>query len=992
MTVFRVFSDLRKRLLPGFYGLIALFGTCLALAGWSVRSAIPLLHNLEGQVVDAQLRWRGELEPAADPAIAILLVDDRSIGEFGSLPIDRRILAGVVDRLREAGAAWIVFDILFAEPTRRDPGADASLAAAVARTGNVVLPFALPSDGCGGAAAAVPDFLLDHAFSRYRFEERRSLIGLVPRGILPPLSLLGEAARAFAHVSVKPGADGTLRYDLPGLYFEGELFPSLALRAAALAKGVDWQSVEFRFGDSVQLGGQRIPLDVVSRQWVNYYGAAGTFPTHSIADLAAGRLDPALFRGRIVLIGGTVLGSSDRHPSAFDPAFPGVEWCATVIDNILTGRWLERPAWAAPAELAGMVLLPLIAMLAIARFRVSRALVLVLLGGLSVVAAAQGLFAVQRQFISLLFPFVALFTSSGLGLAYRALLDERSRRRAEARLRASEERYALAAAGANDGLWDWDIEGGHAYFSSRARQLMAIDEAVAAQSFDFWLERLGRIERAEFRREMDAHLAGLTQQFYHVTNLKCADEMRWLLVRGVAVRRNGKPVRMAGSLTNITEQKRLERQIAFDALHDRLTGLANRELFSDRIDQLLVRRGREDVPEVGIALVDIDAFREVNELHGQVAGNAVLADVAGRLGRLKDEGLMLARIVADQFAIGFAGPLDMAIARRIQACFESPFRIGDDQQRLTATVAVAHSSQGLSSADELVSAATLALVHAKHAGRGLVRCFDPGEQALEISRRWLDENIDRALAAGDQFKLYYQPFVRLSDRRLLGFEALIRWHHPERGLIMPGDFIPHAEQSTRIDGIGRWCLFEVARQLSEWEGIGFGGEIAVNLSGRQFSDTDLEADAQEVLKRLGSVESHRYKFEVTESMAMENPQRTTDVLKRLAGMGFKISIDDFGTGYSSLAYLNRFPFDTIKIDRSFVIRLGSGREAREIVRTICGLGTALAKQVLAEGVEEEAQAVTLQELGVQVGQGMLFGKGLPADEAVRLIRERRVFR
>jgi diguanylate cyclase (GGDEF)-like protein/PAS domain S-box-containing protein len=746
----------------------------------------------------------------------------------------------------------------------------------------------------------------------------------------------------------------------------------------------------------VQLGEARIPLDLLSRQWVNYYGPAGSFPTHSLADFAAGRLDQALFKDRIVLIGGTALGSSDRHPSAFDPALPGVEWSATVIDNILTGRWLERPAWAAPVELASLVLLPLLAIALIARRPTAHALVLVLLLGVSFMAAAQGLFVARRQFISVLFPLLALLLASGPGLAYRALLDERARRQGEARLRASEERYALAAAGANDGLWDWDIEAESAFFSSRARQLMGFDETAEVRSFDFLLGRLSQLERARFQREMDAHLAGETRQFHHVMNLKCGGETRWLLVRGVAVRRDGKPVRMAGSLTNISEQKRLERQIAFDALHDRLTGLANRELFSDRITQLLAHRGRHKDADVGLVLVDIDDFRALNELHGEVAANALLIEVASRLRHFRDEGLVLARLAADQFALGFVGPLDIAIAKRIQACFEPPFQAGDKPLRLTATVAVAHSSQGLTSADELIGATTLALLHAKQAGAGLLRCFDPAEQALESSRHWVDENLDLALAAGDQLKLYYQPFVQLSDRRLLGFEALIRWHHPQRGLIMPEDFIPHAEQSDRINRIGRWSLLEVARQLVEWEGIGFKGEIAVNLSGRQFSEVglqaDLEADAREVLKLLGGVAPHRYKLEVTESMAMENPQRTTEVLTRLAGMGFKISIDDFGTGYSSLAYLNRFPFDTIKIDRSFVVRLGSGREAQEIVRTIVGLGTALAKQVLAEGVEDETQAATLHALGVHVGQGWLFAHALPPDQAARLIQEGRIFR
>ncbi|RZI91787.1 MAG: EAL domain-containing protein, partial [Rubrivivax sp.] len=259
--------------------------------------------------------------------------------------------------------------------------------------------------------------------------------------------------------------------------------------------------------------------------------------------------------------------------------------------------------------------------------------------------------------------------------------------------------------------------------------------------------------------------------------------------------------------------------------------------------------------------------------------------------------------------------------------------------------------------------------------------------AARTGCRWLRDAIDAALASGTQFELHYQPFVRLQDRALLGFEALIRWRHPERGLIMPGDFIPVAEASGQICAIGRWALLEAAGQLRRWQAHGFTGEVAVNLSGVQLErDLELLADARATLAALGEVPTHRLKLEVTESMAMANPQRSAEVLQELARMGFKLSIDDFGTGYSSLAYLHRFPFDTLKVDRSFVIRLAAGREAQEIVRTIVGLALALGKQTLAEGVEDEKQAALLEQLGVQVGQGWLFAKALPEAQATEAIR------
>lgn len=959
---------------------VALGAALVALGLWAVRIDQPLLANLEGQMVDAQLRLRGPLPPQAP--ISILMIDDRSLEEIGTLPIDRRLIAQAVDRLKQEGAALTVFDMLFVERSRRDAEADQVLAAAIARAGNVVLPYALSADGQRNpaqATSAVPDFVLNSAFAQYRNEERRRYIPLQPQRMLAPLPALASGARAFGHVSALPGGDGSLRYDFPALWFEDELYPSLALTVARLVAG---KAPDVALGESLTLGERRVPLDLASRQWVNYYGASGVFPTYSFADYIAGRLPKDLMRGRIVLIGDTALGNSDRHPSAFDPALPGVERMATVIDNLLTGRWLSRPAWAPQAELAGMVLLPLVVVGMV--LNMVPALALTLAVGLAVLvfAVAQGLLATAGLHVSVGFPLLALLLAGVGATALRAWEDERSRRRAEVALRASEERYALAAKGANDGLWDWNIASGEVFYSQRWRQLMEVEGDASLKGLEAWTDLLDQVERERFRQELEAHLAGRSGQFYHIIRHEGGENTRWLLARGVAVHEHGKPARMAGSLTDITEQKRLEKQIAFDAWHDRLTQLPNRDLFNERLGQWLSQG-----MTVGVVLVDIDGFRGINEQHGQVAGNNLLGELARRLRQGFDERYLVARLGADQFALAYEGELSQTVPQAVMSLLQAPFNLGEVEEPVGATLALAHTSQGLESADELINAATLTLAHGKQSSRGQIRQFDPAEQALETSRRWLHENIDKALAAGDQFKLFYQPFIRLSDRALLGFEALIRWQHPEKGFIFPNDFIPFAEESGQINAIGRWTLHQAARDLVSWESLGFQGEVAVNLSGRQFSDMDLPAECAAVIGALGTVATHRYKLEVTESMAMSNPQRATDTLQVLAGMGFKISIDDFGTGYSSLAYLHRFPFDTLKVDRSFVIRLDSGAEAREIVRTIASLGGALGKQVLAEGVEDENQAQVLASLGVQVGQGWLFAKALPYDQATEFIRK-----
>ncbi|TDP62288.1 putative bifunctional diguanylate cyclase/phosphodiesterase [Roseateles toxinivorans] len=456
--------------------------------------------------------------------------------------------------------------------------------------------------------------------------------------------------------------------------------------------------------------------------------------------------------------------------------------------------------------------------------------------------------------------------------ALRSGLEQARKRAALEALRASEQRYALAVQGANDGMWDWGMSAGAVYFSPRWLTLMGL-LPEQAQSMAAWTPPLDERGRQAFNAALVEHLAGPSLQFHHVLNSEQGGVERWLLARCVAVREQGLRVRMAGSLTDISEQQLLQRQITFDALYDRLTGLPNRVLFLERLRSLFAA----EPVLTGVVLVDIDGFRVLNEREGTQAGDEVLRQ------------------------------------------FDTPFLVAGHSLGLGASVGWAHGAQARFTDAELMNAAELALAHAKARLRGRAHAFDPAEQLIENSRRWLKENIALALQ-NQEFRLFYQPLVRLKDRELLGFEALIRWPHPLKGMVMPGDFIPFAEESGQVVPMGSWTLLEAAAQLVRWDAL-----------------------------------------------------------------GFKVSIDDFGTGYSSLAYLHRFPFDTLKIDRSFVIRLATGREAVEIVRTIVGLALALDKQVLAEGIEEPSQAGLLQELGVHVGQGWLFAKALPADQVQQLI-------
>ncbi|WPB55722.1 EAL domain-containing protein [Xylophilus sp. GOD-11R] len=969
------------------FGMVALLACAVTLSLWTVRSRLPVLERVESAALDLQMRARGPLAP--DPLHPILLLgpDEESPGHFDAAT-DRRQLAAAINRLKSDGAAVIALDLLLPASSRIDPSGDTALARSMQAAGNVLIPFALPTNGAPGVDSAPTRDILDSAFGRVANGEAADAAAQRPVRLVAPQPDLATAADALGHAGESRGTGATARFDMPGLALDGRAYPSLALRIAANAAGQEWRGAEMRFGDAARIGGIQVPVDEASRQWINHYGPAGTFESRSLAELLDGAVPRAAVRGRIVLIGAWPPGSGDRFATPFDEALPELDRLATVVDNILSRRVLSRPAWAARAEVAAMAALPVLAIVLIATLPLRRALgaLVALLGAL--VGALQWRFVSDNEFVFWAYPALALVLALLGTFALRAGATRARREAALAALRSSEERYALAASGANDGLWDWDIARDRVFFSERWRTLMGLS-ATAAAGMRAWTVPLPRAAAQGFDDALTQHLEGRSLQFHHVLAFRQGGQDRWLLARGVAIREAGRPVRMAGSLTDISEPQRLQQQLRFDAMHDRLTGLPNRSLFREQLIQMLSGNERRDV---GMLVLGLDGFRAFNEAQGTQAGDMVLMELARRLRFRDGRPLTCARIGPDEFGVAFgtsarapavASPGLLAWARE---SLSAGFPVGQQVLSLTASIGWAHCAAGLQTADELMAAAEDALARAKARGPDQIHAFDPAEQRQEQGRRWMRENIDLALLAGDQFRLHYQPFVRLSDRALLGFEALIRWQHPERGLIMPGDFIPVAEASGQINAIGRWTLLEAAAQLRRWAPLGFTGEVAVNISGVQLAhDDELLADAEAALLALGPVPARQLKLEVTESIAMANPQRSAELLQQLARLGYKLSIDDFGTGYSSLAYLHRFPFDTLKVDRSFVMRLGAGREAQEIVRTIVGLALALDKQILAEGVEDESQAALLEQLGVQAAQGWLFARALPADQAQALI-------
>jgi diguanylate cyclase (GGDEF)-like protein len=432
---------------------------------------------------------------------------------------------------------------------------------------------------------------------------------------------------------------------------------------------------------------------------------------------------------------------------------------------------------------------------------------------------------------------------------------------------------------------------------------------------------------------------------------------------------------LALNFRDISERKALEEQLRQLAFHDPLTLLANRNLFRDRVQHALtlVQRGRH---QVAVMFLDVDNFKNINDSLGHDAGDRLLQAVAQRLIKSTRFSDTVARLGGDEFAILLEGITTIAevesMAAALIAGLEQPFALSATEVRVSASIGVAFSTFE-AGAEALLSKADIAMYHAKAAGKSRFVTFQPQMQELLHERLRLEADITRALAS-EEFFLEYQPIVDLGTRSLLGVEALVRWRHPELGVLMPGRFIQVAEECGQIVKLGRWVLQRACTEMRAWRASVAGGaslRVAVNISGRHLQHGDLVQDVAQALKESG-LEPGNLVIELTESTIMHNTEANLGRLRQLKDLGVRLAIDDFGTGYSSLSYLHRFPIDILKIDQSFVNRLTDTYNGPELARAVITLGDTLGLDSVAEGIELEPQVAALLALGCVAGQGFLF--------------------
>ncbi|MEL7062023.1 MAG: EAL domain-containing protein, partial [Acidobacteriota bacterium] len=488
-----------------------------------------------------------------------------------------------------------------------------------------------------------------------------------------------------------------------------------------------------------------------------------------------------------------------------------------------------------------------------------------------------------------------------IGAVY-AIRDTSARRRSEVRLRESEERYALAAEAAGDGLWDWDLRSGEVYYSKRWRRALGLDDATPLEpTLESWTSRVHADDLPLLQAGLDTHLAAGSPHLELEHRVRSADgTWRWMQVRGLAVRdADGRVTRFAGSMRDTTSRRRAEEQLSHAALHDALTELPNRALFMDRLDRALQRGGR-----CTVFFFDLDRFQRINDSLGHQVGDQLLRKIAHRLREAVGPVDTVARLSADEFVVLLDEPdpsRDLeADATRLLEIVGEPLELAGQRVYPSASLGVVVGGGLYRRAEEMLRDADIAMHQAKRQGRGRWARFEEGMGSRAVAALRTESDIRKALER-DELELRYQPIVDLQAAQLAGFEALLRWNHPQRGLLSPADFLDVARDAGLIAPIGWWVLDEACRQAAAWErASGRPMEMAVNLDAEQLGASSLDARVEQSLDQAG-LDPRRLRLEITESMLVRHPEQASRKLGRLREHGVRVDIDDFGTGYSSLA-------------------------------------------------------------------------------------------
>ena len=557
--------------------------------------------------------------------------------------------------------------------------------------------------------------------------------------------------------------------------------------------------------------------------------------------------------------------------------------------------------------------------------------------------------------------------------------DISHRKATEQRLRESEERHALALRGANDGLWDWDLRNVRLTVSPRWAAMLGLEGEEIEGEPGIWLERVVPEDLPRLQADLRAHLESRTGHFLNEHRMVHADgSVRWMLARGLAVRdADGLPVRIAGSQTDVTEQKLARERLRFEVLHDHLTHLPNRAFFLDRLRQSMARARRRRMP-FSLLYVDLDRFKAINDNLGHPAGDELLVEVSRRLQSCLGPHDSVARLGGDEFVVLADGdcPAAEALAVRIQDALRAPVRLEDDEAGTSASIGIACWKPSYTRPEELMRDADTALYHAKASGKARHSVHEPLMRAATLSGIQLENELRRAVQ-NDELRLLYQPVADLRSRRLCAFEALVRWQHPSRGVLRPSEFLPAAEESPVAEPMAAWILDQACSQLAHWRRNAGGSPIvAINVSPRQLMNGRCLQELRVAMDRNG-LRPESLSIEISETQLERDLDALSRSLQPFRELGIGLTLDHFGSGWSSFLALQRLPFSCVKLDPSLVSAAQQPQEAATILRALARLAEDLGLCAVAMGVETAAQLDLVRSIGFPMAQGDYLAPALP---------------
>lgn len=577
--------------------------------------------------------------------------------------------------------------------------------------------------------------------------------------------------------------------------------------------------------------------------------------------------------------------------------------------------------------------------------------------------------------------------------------DSAEKRRAEEALRLSEERYALAVAATNEGIWDWGLATDEVHYSGRWKAMAGLRYKDGAESPSVWWDRIHEDDRAAAWTALVDHLRLRSEHFQAEYRLRHErGHYVWVECRGLAVRdESGVPKRIVGSQTDITAQRTAEQQLTQEALFDSLTSLPNRTLFLERLDHCIRRHARDPEQEFAVLFLDLDGFKVINDSLGHVVGDELLRAIAEKLqssirayDTVARPAGTVARLGGDEFVVLLEDlpsiHTAIRVAERIHQLLSEPFELGEHEIFTSASIGIASSSTGYTRPGDFLRSADTAMYRAKARGKSCHEIFDEKMHAQAMERLRMETDLRRA-SEREEFDVRYQAIVELESMRVKGFEALVRWNHPTKGTLQPDAFMEMAEEMGIVNYFGRQVLRMACTDLKAWQGQYPNGralEMSVNLSARQFAEGDLVETVQAVLNETG-LPAESLNLELTETAIIDNVDNVVSTLRKLDAINVGLSLDDFGTGYSSLSYLSRLPMHVVKIDRSFIAKMLVSPEHMQLVKTVVLLARNFGMETVAEGVETAEQLEALRTMGCACAQGYYFSKALSREQVADLL-------